>query len=130
MDGFKFMVDFGIEGSSLVMDEPEPVGDNAGPSASKILAAAMGNCLTASLMFCLQKTRAEVGEVETKVNGVMRRNHKSRWRIAEINVEINPEISDEFKSQYDRCHGLFEEFCIISKSIEQGIPINVKVNPK
>ena len=128
---FVFKVDFGLENFDFTMDEPEPVGSNTGPNASKVLAAAMGNCLTASLMFCLNKARAEVGGIETNVVGKMRRNEKGRWRIAEINVEINPEIDmDEFSSQYDRCYKLFEDFCIVSKSIEEGIPINVEVKPR
>jgi uncharacterized OsmC-like protein len=128
-EGFKFEVDFGLEGvGPLYMDEPEPVGGNSGPNASKVLAATMGNCVTASLLFCLQKARAKVGGVETKVDGIMRRNGKGRWRIAEINVEISPEIAEEYDSQYERCLGLFEEFCVVSKSIEQGIPLNVKVS--
>ena len=128
---FVFVVDFGLENFDFTMDEPEPVGSNTGPNASKVLAAAMGNCLTASLMFCLNKARAEVGGIETNVVGKMRRNEKGRWRIAEINVEINPEIDmDEFSSQYDRCYKLFEDFCIVSKSIEEGIPINVEVKPR
>ena len=40
------------------MDEPEPMGENSGPNAGKVLAAAIGNCLTASLLFCLQKAMA------------------------------------------------------------------------
>ena len=128
-EGFRFEVDFGLEGvGPLYMDEPDPVGGNTGPNAGKVLAAAMGNCLTASLLFCLQKARAEVGDIETKVDGVMRRNDEGRWRIAEIDVEIGPEVGEEYDSQYERCLGLFEEFCVVSKSIEQGIPINVKVN--
>jgi len=43
-------------------------------------------------------------------------------------VEISPEIAEEYDSQYERCLGLFEEFCVVSKSIEQGIPLNVKVS--
>jgi len=131
-EGFVFKVDFGLPGvKEFTMDEPAPVGDDSGPNASKVLAAAMGNCLTASLMFCLQKARAEIGDIETKVEGKMRRNEKGRWRIAEVNVEISPEIDLEvFQSQYDRCHGLFEDFCIVSKSIEEGIPINVEVKPR
>ena len=131
-EGFVFKVDFGLPGvKEFIMDEPAPVGDDSGPNASKVLAAAMGNCLTASLMFCLQKARAEIGDIETKVEGKMRRNEKGRWRIAEVNVEINPEIDLEvFQSQYDRCHNLFEDFCIVSKSIEEGIPINVQVKPR
>lgn len=127
--GFLFEVDFGLEGvDKLIMDESEPVGEDKGPNASKVLAAAMGNCLTASLLFCLQKARAEVGIIETKVDGVLRRNKEGRWRINEINVEISPEIDPSFNSQFERCNKLFEDFCIVSQSIEQGIPINVKVN--
>jgi uncharacterized OsmC-like protein len=128
---FVFKVDFGLENFDFTMDEPTPVGGDTGPNASKVLAAAMGNCLTASLMFCLNKARAEVGGIETNVQGKMRRNEKGRWRITEINVEISPEINlDEFSSQYDRCYKLFEDFCIVSKSIEEGIPINVEVKPR
>lgn len=127
--GFVFEVDFGLEGvDKLIMDEPEPVGEDKGPNASKVLAAAMGNCLTASLLFCLQKARAEVGVIETKVDGVLRRNKDGRWRINEINVEITPEIDLSFDSQFERCNKIFEDFCIVSQSVAQGIPINVKVN--
>jgi uncharacterized OsmC-like protein len=128
---FVFKVDFGLENFDFTMDEPAPIGGDTGPNASKVLAAAMGNCLTASLLFCLNKARAEVGELETKVEGKMRRNEKGRWRIAEINVELNPEIDmEKFGSQFDRCSKLFEDFCIVSKSIEEGIPINVEVKPR
>jgi uncharacterized OsmC-like protein len=128
---FVFKVDFGLDGLDFKMDEPEPVGGDTGPNASKVLAAAIGNCLTASLLFCLNKARAEVGGIETKVEGKMRRNEKGRWRIAEINIDISPEINtEEFGSQYERCNKLFEDFCIVSKSIEEGIPINVEVNPR
>jgi len=131
-NGFEFRVDFGDPGiENLIMDEPEPVGENKGPNASKVLAAAMGNCLSASLLFCLQKARAEVGEVETRVEGKMRRNDDGRWRIKEVSVEISPEIDrEEYESKFDRCMDLFEDFCIVSQSIEEGIPINVKVNPR
>ena len=110
--------------------EPAPVGGDRGPNASKVLAAAMGNCLTASLLFCLEKARAQVGGIKTEVNGFMRRNDEGRWRIAEINVEISPEIGEEYGKQFERCQGLFEDFCIVSRSIEQGIPIKVKVSPR
>jgi uncharacterized OsmC-like protein len=130
-EGFVFKVDFGIPNVDFfLMDEPEPTGMNKGPNASKVLAAAIGNCLTASLLFCLQKARAEVGDIDTIVEGKMRRNEKGRWRIAEVNIEICPEIDVEiYQSQFDRCMGLFEDFCIVSKSIEEGIPINVRVTP-
>lgn len=131
LDGFRFEVDFGLEGvPPMVMDEPSPVGGDSGPNASKVLAAAMGNCLTASLLFCLQKARVEVGAVETRVNGVLKRNEQGRWRVAQVDVEIVPEVPAEFQRQFERCSGLFEDFCVVSKSIEQGILINVRVSQR
>ncbi len=127
--GFVFRVDFGLdEVENLIMDEPEPVGAGSGPNASRVLAAAVANCLSASLIFCLQKAKAEVKGMRTRAEGRMRRNEEGRWRIAEIDVEITPDVDPEFRSQMERCLSLFEDFCIVSKSIEQGIPLNVTVD--
>ena len=127
-EDFVFKVDFGLDGvGDLVMDEPEPLGGATGPNASKVLAAAIGNCLCASLMFCLQRSRVEVRGVEASVSGVLVRNEGGRWRIKEMNVEIAPDVDDEHRKQLERCVEIFEDFCIVSSSVRQGIPINVKV---
>lgn len=127
-EDFVFKVDFGLDGvGDLVMDEPEPLGGATGPNASKVLAAAIGNCLCASLMFCLQRSRVEVRGVEASVSGVLARNEEGRWRIKEMNVEIAPDVDDEHRKQLERCVEIFEDFCIVSSSVRQGIPINVKV---
>ena len=128
-NGFVFRVDFGLdEVENLIMDEPEPVGAGSGPNASRVLAAVVANCLSASLIFCLQKAKAEVKGMRTRAEGRMRRNEEGRWRIAEIDVEITLDVDPEFRSQMERCLSLFEDFCIVSKSIEQGIPLNVTVD--
>ena len=128
VEGFEFKVDFGLEDvGDLVMDEPEPVGGGSGPNASKVLAAAVGNCLSASLLFCLQRAKAEVKGVEASVSGVVARNEEGRWRISEMNVELEPEVPEEYGAQLERCIEIFENFCIVSQSIQQGIPISVKV---
>ena len=127
-EDFVFKVDFGLDGvGDLVMDEPEPLGGATGPNASKVLAAAIGNCLCASLMFCLQRSRVEVRGVEASVSGVLVRTEGGRWRIKEMNVEIAPDVDDEHRKQLERCVEIFEDFCIVSSSVRQGIPINVKV---
>ena len=125
---FTFWVDFGLDGvGDLVMDEPEPVGGGVGPNASRVLAAAIGNCLSASLLFCLRRSKAEVLGMRATVRGVRARNKEGRWRINEMEVEITPEVPEEHLKQLERCAEIFEDFCIISQSIRQGIPINVTV---
>jgi organic hydroperoxide reductase OsmC/OhrA len=127
-DGFVFKVDFGLDGvEPLVMDEPAPLGGELGPNASKVLAATVGNCLCASLLFCLQKSKVDVSGMKATVDGVTARNQEGRWRIREMNVEISPEVSEGSRKKLGRCVELFESFCIVSQSIEQGIPINIRV---
>ncbi|MCW3978889.1 MAG: OsmC family protein, partial [Candidatus Bathyarchaeota archaeon] len=102
-EGFAFRVDFGLEGvDNLKMDEPEPVGGALGPNASKVLAAAIGNCLSASLLFCLQRSRAEVRGMSATVRGVRARNEEGRWRIREMHVELAPEVDEEYGKQLER----------------------------
>jgi len=125
---FVFKVDFGLEGiEGLIMDEPEPVGGGTGPNAERLIAAAIGNCLSASLLFCLRKSKGEVSGMKADVEGVVARNEEGRWRIRELNVELTPETEGEGEKQLERCIGIFEQFCVASQSIRQGIPINVKV---
>lgn len=125
---YVFKIDFGIEGiEDLIMDEPEPVGGGTGPNAERLIAAAIGNCLSASLLFCLRKSKVEVSGMQAKVEGVVARNEEGRWRIRELNVELTPEIEGDKVKQLERCIVIFEQFCVASQSIRQGIPLNVKV---
>ncbi|MFB0557603.1 MAG: OsmC family protein [Candidatus Bathyarchaeia archaeon] len=126
---FAFKIDFGLEGvDDLVMDEPEPVGGGSGPNASRVLAAAIGNCLCASLLFCLRKSRAEVSGMRATVNGAWVRNEEGRWRIREVDVKIAPGVAEGYSRELGRCAEIFEQFCVVSQSLRDGIKLNVKVN--
>jgi len=122
-----FNIHFGDNIPNLVTDEPQPLGNSIGPNPSRLLAAAIGNCLSSSLLFCLQKARAPVKGMKTLVKGTTVRNERGRLRIIEFNVEISPEYEIGHENQNNRCSELFEDFCIVSKSVEQGIPIKVRV---
>ncbi len=126
---FAFRVDFGLDGvDDLIMDEPEPMGGGAGPNASRVLAAAIGNCLCASLLFCLRKSRAEISGMRATVDGAWVRNEEGRWRIREMDVEITPDVAEGYSKKLERCTEIFEQFCVVSHSVRDGIKLNVKVN--
>lgn len=125
-DNYEFMVRF-AEGQELLMDEPEPLGGNAGPSASKVLSAAVGNCLSASLMFCLQKSRVEFKTVKTTVNTTITRGEKGRLRITGSRVKIYMDFGGEPPERMKRCLELFENFCVVTASVRSGIPVEVEV---
>ena len=112
----------------VLIDEPEPIGKGSAPNASRYLAAAVGNCLSASLLFCFEKAKIELDDFNTSIETVMRRNEKGRWRIASINVKLIPQIVQSSVSKSKRCLDLFEDFCIVTQSVRNGIKVNVDVD--
>lgn len=127
-DGYKFEITFDeLPGGSVMMDEPTPVGKSEGPSAAMMLSSAVGHCLTSSLLFCMQKSRGTIKEIEAEVDTNLARNERGRWRVAEIKVRIKPTVDAVDKEKLERCRGLFEDFCIVTASIREGIKVDVKM---
>ncbi len=130
LDDYKFIVDFNKDTiPDLFMDESEDVlgGKGTGPTASMLLAAAIGNCLSASLSFCLTKKKHSVNELKTKVILFRERNKEGFWRISEVNVSITPNIENSEDKSAQRCVELFRKYCVVSSSLEEGIKINVSI---
>ena len=126
---YKFRISFNSDKiEDIFMDEPEPLGEGAYPNAGKLLAAAVGNCLCASLVFCMEKSRAEVPSICAEVSTTLDRNEKGRLRITHMSVRIFPQVEEDPKFQ--RCRDLFEDFCIVTQSVRNGIPIDVEVYPE
>jgi organic hydroperoxide reductase OsmC/OhrA len=115
------------QAADLLMDEPAPLGEAAGPNASRLLAAAAANCMTASLLYCLAKDAPPAHSIRTEASCVLVRNEKKRARIGRMEVKLR--VSDELaqSARFGRCKDLFEDFCVVSSSIRQGIPISVQV---
>ena len=125
---YEFRVAFDKEyGTEFRLDEPPPLGADQAPNASRILAAAIGNCLSASLLFCAQKSRVTAGPVHTTVRMRIARNPRGRLRIAGAEVEIDPHLPESEKTKARRCLDLFEDYCVVTQSIRQGIPVAVTV---
>jgi uncharacterized OsmC-like protein len=129
LDGFEYTVKWDWETApTLRVDEPLPLGKQAGPNASRLVAAAVGNCLSASLAFCLQRSRVEVTGIKTKVTGNITRNDRGRLRIGSLAVSIElPDEVGEACRGLERCLGIFEDYCIVTESVRHGLPVSVEV---
>jgi uncharacterized OsmC-like protein len=111
----------------LVLDEPEPLGQRGGPNASRLIGAAVGNCLSASLLFCLEKAKQTVRSLHTDVVGTMMRNARGRLRVGKLDVRITLDVAADQPERVNRCFELFEDYCVVTASVRKGIPVSVVI---
>lgn len=129
-ENYRFLVEFDQDGvPPLLLDEPEPLGEGAGPNAARMLAAAVGNCLSASALYCLRRAHIDVHGIHTTVSGSLERNDAGRLRIGGIAVRIEPVVDADDQPRMRRCLELFEDFCVVTQSVRHGIEVDVAVEP-
>ena len=126
-DKYRFLVDFGSGMPTSVADEPAPLGDGAGPSPSHLLAAAIANCLSASLLFAHGKFKEDPGRLTATAVCRFGRNDRNRLRVVGIDVTLTLGVAPETLGRLDRALAQFEEFCTVSQSVKAGIPFTTVV---
>jgi len=128
VQGYEFRVRFDKEQfQDLMVDEPPPVGTDKAPNASRLLAAAVGNCLSASFLFSARKVRADLHSIHTTVKVWYARTATGRLRISKIKVDIAPEFDPADATKIARCIGIFEDYCVVTQSVRKGIDVSVAV---
>lgn len=129
IDGFEFRVKFDKEQfAPLLLDEPPPLGHDAAPNAARILAAAIGNCLSASLVFCLKKAGVIASSITADVGVEVVCNEARRLRIGNVNVTLHTTLPANHPALAS-CLATFEDFCMVTQSVRKGIEVNVQIEP-
>ncbi len=113
--------------AELLLDEPEPLGHAAGPNAARLIAAAVANCLSSSLVFCMHKFKQSPHALRTEVIGQLARNERGRLRIGRLDVTLRLADAAAKIQHFDRCLAQFEDFCVVTESVRKGIPVGVRV---
>ena len=127
---YEMKVDFGLPGvDTLTVDEPPPLGGGEGPNPARLLAAAVGSCMSASLLYCLRRAHLDPAALHTRVQGTLVRNERGRLRVGALRVTLRPGLGPEEAERAARCLELFEDFCIVGQSVRAGIPLEVRVEP-
>jgi uncharacterized OsmC-like protein len=125
---YEFEARFDREGvAPLLVDEPAPLGGGRGPNAARLIGAAVGNCLSASLLFCLEKARQPVQGLRADVVGTMMRNARGRLRVGRLDVRITLDLGAGQPERVGRCFELFEDYCVVTAAVRRGIPVSVVI---
>jgi uncharacterized OsmC-like protein len=115
-----------LHGVEFVSDEPDPVGENSGPSTPALLASALGHCLSASLLEALRHAHLDVRGCETDAVAIVRPNADGNPRIDHVDVTIRPRLA-ESSPRMQRCADVFENHCTVTQSVRRGVDVRVQV---
>ena len=124
---FQFSIDFDESIPKLLSDEPSPLGEGKGPSPVQLLAAAVGNCLSDSLFFALMKFHQSPEPIHTTVQAEVGRNLDGRMRVIKMDAKLHLGVEASKLDHLDRVLEQFEDFCTVTQSVGQGIPIHTRV---
>jgi uncharacterized OsmC-like protein len=124
---FQFEITFTPGAAPLLADESPPVGTGAGPSPLQLLTAAVGNCLSASLLFALRKYKQSPEPLRTHAEAHVGRNDRNRLRVQAIDVRITLGVPAGSLEHLDRALAQFEDFCTVTASVRGAIAVNVEV---
>lgn len=128
LQGYRFNVEFDSEGiPNLIVDEVKPIRESSGPNPPKLLSVAVGHCLSSSLLYCLQKAKVVVDNLETTVKANVERNKEGLMRIEKLEVQIRLNVNKEDKTRVSRCLNIFENYCTVTQSVRKGIDVIVNI---
>ena len=115
-----------LHGGPFSSDEPDPVGEASAPATPALLGAAVGHCLSASLLESLRHAHVPVADCVTEVVAVVRPNVEGLPRIDHVDVVIRP-VLPSGSPRTRRCEDVFEQHCTVTSSVRTGIDIRVRV---
>ncbi len=124
---YQFEIHFGDQVPVLMGDEPAPLGAGQGPSPVQLLAAAVGNCLSDSLLFALRKFKQAPEPLACDVHAEVGRNADGRLRVLTIRAVLTLGVPAAALAHLDRVLGQFQEYCTVTQSVGQGIAVSVEV---
>lgn len=124
---YQFKIEFGGTVPEILGDEPVPLGHGTGPSPVQLLAAAVGNCLSDSLLFALRKFKQSPEPLQCEVEAVVGRNSEGRVRVLSMSARLQLGVEAGTLAHLDRVLGQFEAYCTVTQSVGQGIPITIEV---
>ena len=125
---YVFRATFSGTDAVLLMDKPSPLGTLIGPNASRMLSAAVGNCLSVSLAFCLRKSKVDLQGIRTEVAPIVERDSEGFWRVIRLAAKIRVEVAESTEpSRLQRCLEIIENYCDVTGAVRSGIKVDVKM---
>lgn len=120
----------------LELDEPEgiPIGTDSAPCPADYLIVATAGCQVEVLKQAFAKARVDDYDIHMYAEREWAEEgdeleffpENTRMRHQRINFELTVETTPEYEDRVQRCIDVCEDACIISRSVEQGIDVEME----
>jgi uncharacterized OsmC-like protein len=117
---YRFDVHFGDAIRVLTSDEPRPLGTGLDPSPVQLLCAAVGNCLSDSLLFALRKFKQAPEPLRCTVEAKVGRNIENRLRVLQMTATLRLGVPAAQLEHLDRVLAQFGAYCTVTQSISHS----------
>ena len=89
--------------------------------------AAVGSCLSDSLLFALRKFKQNPEPMRCEVQADVGRNPEGRIRVLRMKAVLTMGVAADYLAHLNRALDQFEEFCTVTQSVRAGLPLTVEV---
>jgi uncharacterized OsmC-like protein len=117
---------------SVISDEPpEFGGDDRGISSVELLLAAIGSCTGTSFGHCLKNMEITPEDIQVDVTGTMTHPEGNPLRVVDLHATISYQVAPGYDPELlDTCVEKFKKYCVVSQSVNNGIPVTIDVVKK
>lgn len=93
----------------------------------QLLSAAVGNCLSDSMLFALRKFKQAPEPIRCEITSEVGRNEASRLRVLKMTAVMTLGVPAAQLEHLDRVLETFEQYCTVTQSVGQAIPVELQV---
>ena len=112
----------------LGLDMPLDFGGKSRfPCPDELFFSAVGGCVLTTFLHFKERLELSLKGLRVSVKGNVGSIGPEGYRITAIDVLITMEVDDEERLKAEKCAELAKEYCHLTRSLEQGIPIKVSV---
>jgi uncharacterized OsmC-like protein len=113
-----------IRGFDPILIDDRKKGTDSAPSPVEVFLSAIGSCLAMAFVYCnhIAGTALNPDDLIVKMSGEVGRVD-DRLRVTKVHAEFLVK-SDQKPSKIQTCFKKFQPFCILSESIQAGIPFS------
>ena len=116
--------------NDIHIDEPESFhGTDKGPSSVEFFLIGIGGCIGSTFTYCLQKKDVKIDDLEIIVDGQLKHTGpKMHLRLVNVEIELILTVArDKSSEKVEECMKTFQEYCIVSNSLNRDLRMDIKV---